>query len=445
MVRAFLVLVLCSAPAFGAGFFYPDLGAGPLGRGATGAAGAGDLSALALNPAGLASLEGVRLQGELSMTWQPIDFTRAGNCGPRACGTVSNSAGAFLNTLSGISVALRPGLVVAAGIYGPPSMGRENFPDPRSVQGSIAAGAPQRYSLISENNLVLFPGLGAGWRALDWLDVGAVVQLRYFRGRQAQSIYTLAGVGGENADLEALASADATDAARPVFGLGVIARPLEGLSIGLSARPGSPVHATGTLDVVLPPIAAAAGTSVTGRAARIDLSLPPEARLGIRYQRGAAAAELDLTWENWGVVQAITVTPLDIVLHQGGSDTAVGPIQVPRRWKAAFSGRLGAEIELSRWLTLRAGALYESSAIPDQALQIDFVSLSRLAATLGATARWKALSFTAGYAHFFPQERTVSDSQVARINAYPDTPLIVGNGRYQTSLDLLAIQLAASL
>ena len=52
------------------------------------------------------------------------------------------------------------GLVVAAGIYGPPSVGRENFPDPRQVQGSAIAGAPQRYMLVSEENVVLFPGAG---------------------------------------------------------------------------------------------------------------------------------------------------------------------------------------------------------------------------------------------------------------------------------------------
>src|SRR5437879_5494897 len=143
----------------------------PPGRGATGAAGAGDLSALEMNPAGLASLRGLRLQGELSSTWQPIDFTRAGTCGAVACRTVSNSSGAFLNTVSGASYEVREGLVIALAIYGPPSHGRENFPDPRDVR-SVLAEAPQRYSLISENNLVVFPGAGVGWRALSWLDVG---------------------------------------------------------------------------------------------------------------------------------------------------------------------------------------------------------------------------------------------------------------------------------
>src|SRR5438874_13116655 len=159
-----MILILLAA-----GFFYPLQGAVPMGRGGTGAAGADDLSAVILNPAGLASLPGVRVQGELSSTWQPIDFTRAGNCGVRPCGTVSNSSGAFLNTLSGVSVALRPGLVVAAAVYGPPSMGREKFPDPRVVPALTQA--PQLYSLVSENYVVVFLGVVSCVRTHNWLDV----------------------------------------------------------------------------------------------------------------------------------------------------------------------------------------------------------------------------------------------------------------------------------
>ena len=426
-----------------AGLFYPAQGAVPMGRGGTGVAGADDLSAVLINPAGLASLSGVRVQGELSSTWQPIDFTRAGNCGVRPCATVSNSAGAFLNTLSGVSVALKPGLVVAASIYGPPSMGRENFPDPRVVQP--LTGAPQRYSMISEDNLVLFPGLSAGWRALDWLDVGATVQLRYFRARQVQSIYSLGGIGGDIPQFDAISSVDATDSARLVFGAGAIARPLPGLSIGLSARPAVPVHATGTLDVKLPDFAVAAGATVTGNQMRLDFTLPPEARLGVRYERGAFDALFDLTWENWGVLPGMTVTPIDIVIHQGGSDTDVAPITVPRKWRAAWTARLGGDYRLFTWMTIRAGALSETGAIPDETLQIDFASLPRFAATAGVTARWRSLEATLGYAHFFAASRTVTTSQVERIDPYPAPTFIVGNGDYSTSIDVLALQLSLQL
>ena len=436
-----------SSPALAAGFFYPDLGARALGRGATGAAGAGDLSALEMNPAGLAELTGLRLQLEGSVAWQPIDFTRATACAGKPCATVHSSSGAFLNTISGVSFAARPGLVLALGVYGPPSVGRENFPDPRTAQGSKVAAAPQRYSLISENNLVVYPGLAVAYRVGEYLDVGAVAQLRYFRAQQVQSIYSLGGVGGELTDLDAVVSVDATDSARFVFGAGAILHPLPGLSIGLSARPGAPVHATGTLDVQLPTFAQAAGARVTGNAARIDLNLPPEARLGVRYQRGRAAGEVDVTWENWGVLRSIVVTPVDVVLHQGGQDLPVSPIQVPRRWHAAFTARAGGEFRLPGSLgpLLRLGALYETSAIPDETLQVDFVSLPRLAATAGLSADLGAVSLTAGYAHFFAQGRDVTGSEAVRVNPYPDQPFVIGNGRYQTSLDVFALQLVVNL
>ena len=117
----------------------------------------------------------------------------------------------------------------------------------------------------------------------------------------------------------------------------------------------------------------------------------------------------------------------------------------PRDWHAAWTGRLGAEYELYNSYTLRAGILYETSAIPEETLQIDFASMSRLAGTLGATARWRSFSLTAAWAHYFEQNREVTNSRVTRINPYPAPAFVIGNGRYSSSLDILAIQLAAAL
>lgn len=421
-----------------AGFTYPDIGATALGRGATGAAqGTGDLASVLYNPAGLVEVRGLRLQADVSSAFQSLDFTRA--CA--TCGTVSNSGGAFLNTVTGVSWEARRGLVFAASVYGPPSIGRETFPDPRVVRPSKA---PQRYSLISSDDVIIYPGVAAAWRALPWLDVGAVVQVRYFRAHHVQSIFSVGGVGGDIPDLDAVVDADATDRARLTGGLGVTVRPLAGLSLGLSARPSEPVHATGTLAVTLPSFAAAAGASVEGNAARIDLRLPAQARLGVRYERGAASGEVDATWENWGSLDAFTVTPVGVLLHQGGTTQPVGPIAIPRRWHAAFSVRAGGEYTLGP-ATLRAGALVEQSAIPDETLQIDFVNVQRAAATLGATLRHRGLAVTAGWAHFFPVQRTVTTSTVTRTDPYDAPAFVIGNGTYSTSLDVVALQLAASL
>jgi len=451
-LAAVLACSLASAPVGAAGFYYPDLGAVPLGRGATGAAGAGDLSAMASNPAGLAELSGLRLQGELSVAQQPVSFTRQGPCGGLSptCPTVSNSGGAFFNTVSGASYKLGD-LVFALAAYGPPSVGRYQYPDPRTVQGPVAMAAPQRYSLIESNNFILYPGLGAAYRVASWLDVGAVVQLRTFHVHQAQSIFVLGGIGGDVPEADAVATFDAQDKARLVFGGGIIARPLEGLSIGLSARPSSPVHAEGTLDVDAP-LASVAGIRVEGRAAKVDLTLPAEARIGVRYARPAWMVELDGTWEGWGVLRDLTVTPLDVVLKTGtGANevtTKVQPIPLFKNFRGAFSVRLGGEYDLAEWLPaalgvrLRAGGLYETSAIPDDTLQLDFPNVARGALTTGASVRWRGLDVAVAYAHFFQSDTTVTGSKAVRVDPYPAPTFVIGNGRTQSSLDTVAVQVA---
>ena len=318
----------------------------------------------------------------------------------------------------------------------------------------LATYAPQRYSLIESDNFILYPGVGLAYRVSSWLDLGAVVQLRTFHVQQAQSIYVLGDLGGDLPEADAIATFDARDKARLAFGFGLIARPLDGLSVGLSARPSVPVHAEGTLDVNAP-LASIAGIRVEGRAAQVELTLPAEARLGVRYQRGAFLGEFDLGWEGWGVLREIVVTPLDVTLKQGTGDnevdTKIAPIHLLKRYHGSFSFRLGGEWELpARWLPeglavrLRAGGLYEQSAIPDETLQVDFPNLDRAAATLGATLRYRALSVTLGYAHFFSSSRTVTTSAVARINPLGTVPFTIGNGTYQSSLDSLAAQVAYS-
>src|SRR5207245_9084732 len=106
------------------------------------------------------------------------------------CDTVENSGGAFLNTMSGASWK-KGDLVLALGAYGPPSIGRYQYPDPRTMTTAIAIHAPQRYSLIQSDNFILYPSLGAAYRITPWLDAGAVIQVRTFHVRQAQSIFAL--------------------------------------------------------------------------------------------------------------------------------------------------------------------------------------------------------------------------------------------------------------
>jgi len=185
-LRAVLAASLClGSAAHAAGFYFPDLGPKQLGRGGTGVAGPGDLAALTYNPAGLALLpEQGRLFLQLgaSESKQPVSYTRAGGCGTsqRPCGEVNDSAGWYPNTLSGAAIDLGlahpalSGWVFAVGVHGPSALGSHTYPDPRLAGSAadVSATAPQRYSLISSENLILYPAFALATRLTPWLDAG---------------------------------------------------------------------------------------------------------------------------------------------------------------------------------------------------------------------------------------------------------------------------------
>jgi long-chain fatty acid transport protein len=465
LLFAALTLSLCAGRARAAGFYYADLGARELGRGATGAAGAGDLSAIIYNPAGLAELSGLTVQLDLQLAQQHTTFTRgAPYCGETmaACAPVSDTAGLFANTVSGVALnlgVLSPelsSLVVAAGVHGPPAIGDHSFPDPRNfgTAAEVAAGAPQRYTLISASNIILYPGLAAGWRVNDWFSLGAGAELRYFHITQSQSLFAIGGISGDFPEFDAIATIDAKQVAYPVFDGGVIVRPipaLRNLSLGLSGRLGAPVSADGTISIVTPPAAQALDIAVEGNRAHVALRLPSEARLGLQWKNDRALVEFDGTWEGWGALRNITVTPenVSIVSGSGASQTTtpVAPIVLEKDFHGAFTARLGGEwtfadlLPARTALTLRAGGIYESSAIPDQTLQVDFVDGPRFAGTLGLSVASHGFSLTLAYAHYFQSTRDITDSTATRVNAVSAPPFIIGNGVYQTSLDAVAIDL----
>lgn len=462
-----LVATLClGSAANAAGFYFPDLGPRQLGRGATGVAGPGDLSALAYNPAGLALLpEQGRLFLQLgaSGSKQPVSYARSGGCGlsARPCAAVDDSAGWYPNTLSGAAIDLGlahpalSGWVFAVGLHGPSALGSHRYPDPRLAGSAsdVSATAPQRYSLISSENLILYPAFALATRLTPWLDAGLSLDLRYFHIKQTQSIFGIGELGGDLPAFDAIATFDAVQTLAPVLGAGLIAHlpQLPGLSLGLSGRLRTPVSADGTLNIEVPALASALNLTVQGNQAHLGFDLPSEARLGLQYQTSLGLVAADVTWEGWGVLKGITVTPQGVKLVTGtGANqtvTTVAPIVLKKDFHGAFSGRVGGEARLpGAWngglaLVLRAGVLGETSAIPDSTLQVDFVDGPRLAVTAGASLHAGPVELTVGTAHYLTSTRTITTSAVSRTNPYPGAPsYLVGNGVYTTSLDSLAVQ-----
>jgi hypothetical protein len=286
-----------------------------------------------------------------------------------------------------------------------------------------------------------------------WLDAGVSLDLRYFHIQQTQSIFGIGELGGDLPAFDAIATFDAVQTVAPVLGGGLIAHvpQVPGLSIGLSGRLRTPVSADGTLAIEVPALASALNLTVQGNQAHLAFDLPSEARLGVQYKTALGLVAADVTWEGWGVLKGITVTPQGVKLVTGPganqSVTVVDPIVLKKDFHGAFSARLGGEARLpGAWnegarLVLRAGLLGETSAIPDETLQVDFVDGPRLALTAGASVHAGPVELSVGYAHYLTSTRTVTTSAVNRVNPYPSAAgYKLGNGVYSTRLDSLAFQ-----
>jgi long-subunit fatty acid transport protein len=168
-------------------------------------------------------------------------------------------------------------------------------------------------------------------------------------------------------------------------------------------------------------------------------------RGGLRYEAPRWDVEIDAALEFWGVFDQINTTPKDIEisgLEPGLGSVSVGPLNVPRLYENALSIRVGGDYEAAiDRLWLRAGALWEQSAVPTKTLSVLQVDSDKLAIGLGATLRvGPSLRIDVGYSHIFYAARDVTDSVVEQLNpTNPEGAVVVGNGAYEASGDLFGI------
>lgn len=463
---------LAPAPALGAGYEVGSVGAVALGRGGAFTARADDLTALSVNPAGLAGLAGTRVLGSLELPWARLKFTRAGtDADGQPFRPVSNQGGAGYVPFGAVSSDFGgKGFTAALGAFGPSAYGRSRF-DP---------SGPQRFQFVSMDLMLALYGAAIGWRPTPALDLGVSVQLGHvLRARMSQGLNAWFGTAqGPNPGYDMRATLDFRNA----FGLGILLGalyrpPVQGLQIGLAVRP-FPVHfeLEGTLTPAYPGaylarLASAGRVYLTSARARSSLDLPAEARLGIRWAWGAGKhegdIEADVAWERWSVVDRMDVSlggALAIRQDLGADDVhPLHAVTVPRSWRDTAAVRLGSDVSaIPGWLTVRAGAFWESAAVPEATTRLDFPSFQRVGLSAGFTVTVRPVDLSVGYAHVFQPGRTVSPGTSASVVQMPLSPCQppyqgtacatqgvppgyeVGAGRYESGFDLLTIAVGAT-
>ena len=433
-----LLAATVASPAFADGGYYQGaLGARAAGRGGAFVARADDVTAVSINPAGLADLEGTVIEVGNQFSYNSYDYTRAPTLDygqtptpaqPTTFAKVHNGT-PWQPALPFIGVSSRLGLrdwAFALAAFAPPGISKEQFPE----------SGGQRYMMVNREAIILNYAASAAWRFRDLFGVGvtlewiAVPRLDYSLVINANPAPGAANPVSSMYDI--LAQTAGSDPFTFNAIVGAWFRPAPSLQFGLAGQvvPANIVtHSTLTLTALDPATLGSITTVRNGNPANdvtVKLPLPLLVRGGGRYRHLADGrelydVELDVEYETWSRANAFTVDSSGLVANALGSQhVVIGTITVPKQWKDVLSVKLGGDFNLvpERW-TMRAGVYYETAASPSAYANVDFPAGAQLGGALGTSLllnRWElALTYQLRYQPSFTGSET--DARV-----YQQTP-----------------------
>ncbi len=439
-----------------------------MGRGGAFVAGADDPGAVFYNPAGIA-FSGKQLL--FDATW--IDFTgsytrklRTRQLDPNTGAptgaqfdqtfpTVHASAPALAIPTLAFATPVGDHFAIALGV-GAPYAATGAWP--RSADGGPA---PQRYSLLNTSgSLLLTPGLWAAWKPSRHFALGAGFEALV--GSLATDVMFSSCpqdrllCAQEQSDYDTEAKLTAGPIFAPSGNLGAIWAPSDKVRVGGALQLPYYVHAHGKLDLALPTAPTFYDARQSGNDADVDLRLPWNVRFGVEY-RGIKRTRVELAWvlEHWSMHDRIDVTPKDIRLVgvQNFPDSfALQPIALQRHFRDSLSVRVGGEhlarIGAQANLALRAGAMYERSAVPPEYLNVSAFDVDKVVLSVGAglhTGHWRfdllLAELVAPTVEVATTDAAIVPTNPVKANP-PDFPYRVNAGTYRASATLIGLGVA---
>jgi hypothetical protein len=373
------------------------------GRGGAFAAKADDLSAVAVNPAGLGRLQGTRVQVGNRFSYNALQFERAptldwgdpedGEAPLVRFSPVDNETPwQLLDPFVGVASDL--GLrswVFALAAYTPAGVSRLTFP----VDGG------QRYLMVKREAIILNYTASAAWRPQDDVAVGASLQWVHVPRLTYELVIDGTQFPGDAnpvwSELDMVARVAGSDPFVPNAVVGVWYRPAPYLELGLSGQ-AIPTEIRTTSQLSIEPASPEIDEDVELRrdgelADDVSLRLPLAltARAGVRYvlrsrDTEVFDVELDGIYESWSRVDRFTVETNGLVASLLGQRLDVGDIDIDKHWQDTISVHLGSDYALvPRALAVRSGLFYESAVADGSYANVDFASGRQVGAAVGAS------------------------------------------------------------
>jgi long-subunit fatty acid transport protein len=419
------------------GYYSGVKGARAAGRAGAFTARADDVSAVGINPAGLANIGTTLIQVGNRFSYNEHTYTRNATLDWLDTNSpdyvefaqVKNSAPwQVLDPLIGITTNFglkNWGFAFAA--YSPAGVARESYPQ----EGG------QRYMMVRRNAQLIDYSLSAAWKFKDLFSVGASVvwiavpTLDYSLVVNGSPLAkdNANGVGGPN-DMYASVHGHDYFTLNAIVGGWLKVAPF--LELGASAQViPSTIETESTIDVVPARSDDPVKFTRNGQPANdvgLSLDLPMTVRVGARYihregKRELFDVELDGVLETWKRVKSFHLAANNLVAEQMNQTVAFSDIDVQKQWQNTVGVHLGGDVNvLPDRLTARGGIYYEMPVAQPAYANVDFSDGHQLGFALGGSVHVSKVEIAFAYEYRVQPTVRVSDADARVYQNVPGSP-----------------------
>jgi long-subunit fatty acid transport protein len=378
----------CASSAHASGFYTPDIGAHTTGRGAAWVVGVDDLTAIYLNPAGLACVRGTNFTIENNLDVFHTSYRRE-PFGP----TIHNQNPVDIIQFGALSSDFGlKSLTFSLGFFGP-----------YGVAEKYDLDGPQRYQAVEIKRGQVYYLAGVGWAPAEWARVGFAAGPGEF---SEDDTYAFSAFDEGLPATDVVAHVKISQVGAPMYVLGAQFGPFRGFETGFSYQLPTDVKLKGKVRADLPPLFGAfTGGDVYTDNITVYLNFPQIARVGVRQRfTPEFDVEFDLVYTGWSRLEYQTIEFEKEVLMEDQKE-ATG-------WRDTLDMRLGGEYEILRRVFVRAGGWHDDSATPPTHLAAGGIEMPRWGASVGFGAAWKGIEFNAAYSHIWMEKEHVTPDEV---------------------------------
>ena len=413
-VKKTLILLLVTAlsvgHAFAGGYAIPPQTAKATTLGNAVTAGIDDPSAVYINPAGLAEIEGNEILGDLNYINNISSVTNSG----RRSGNKKDDN--FIPALFGNYHIPGTDLTAGIGLYAP-----------YGLSVSYDSDSFTRFASIETKLKTFYITPSIAWRPLPYLSLGGGVSFVHSSAVLSQDVF----LGGPEGRVRITDSDDAF-----AYNLGIIVKPISQLKLGLTYR--SRVNLSfNNADVAFFDSPLTGGAATVARAKGIHVPLPPVISTGINWMINPGwSVEFAYDYTRWSEFQSLNARFNPVLPALGGAAPIPGFI-IPENWRNTSTLRFGSAYQLLESLQLRGGMILDQTPIPNSTLGPGIPGADWLAVTGGIGYNWRKFTVDLGYMAVFYKTRTVNNNVLEAGN--PSNPVAPGPDKYHTFQNLVLV------